>query len=76
MSEIQKKSLVFFLFPNASIFNEVKDTDKWAQNKEKIYFLFFLPNESIFGAARDTKNLSKREEKELVSFLECEDFIQ
>ena len=59
-----------------SIFNEVKDTDKWAQNKEKIYFLFFLPNESIFGAARDTKNLSKREEKELVSFLECEDFIQ
>ena len=48
MSEIQKKSLVFFLFPNAS----------------------------IFGAARDTKNLSKLEEKELVSFLECEDFIQ
>ncbi len=48
MSEIQKKSLFFFLFPNASIFNVVKGT----------------------------KNLSKREEKELVSFLECEDFIQ
>jgi len=64
----------YFRMPVSSAQPKIRISER--KNKEKFYFIFFLPNESIFGTARDTKNLSKREEKELVSFLECEDFIQ
>ena len=35
---MQKKSLIFFSFPNKSIFNAVKDTDKREKNQMNLDF--------------------------------------
>ena len=44
MSEIQKESLLFFLFANASNFTEErrKVTIKWEQNQKKLALIYFV----------------------------------
>jgi len=53
--EIQKESLLFFLFPRRSIFGEVKDTEKSGEIQKESLLFFLFPRRSIFGEAKGTK---------------------